>query len=88
MTAPSRVVLVDPSVLITLAQIDRFGLLRQLDGAVRVPESVPEEVARDPARSTVEMAAGTWLTVASQPPGGSSTDEYRAALAHLGTDED
>lgn len=61
----SRKVLVDASVLITLAEIDATHLLEKLDGDVVVPEQVADEIEDEPARSQLEDAEGNWITVES-----------------------
>ncbi|WP_302082315.1 hypothetical protein [Salinibaculum rarum] len=60
-----RLLLVDASVAITLARVDSFGLLAELDGQVTVPEIVLDEVDSEPAKSTLEAALDDWLTCAS-----------------------
>lgn len=56
-----RVLLVDASVIITLARIDAFGLLDSLEGGVVVPQTVVEEVDSEPAQSTLAGALGSWI---------------------------
>lgn len=59
-----RTLLVDASVFITLAAIDRHDLLAELDGRVVVPEAVAGEIADDPAASHLEDGVESgWLTV-------------------------
>lgn len=48
-----RTLLVDASVIITLAEIDIFSLLYGLEGSVVVPETVVGEVTDEPARSAL-----------------------------------
>lgn len=58
-----RLLLVDASVAITLARIDSFGLLAALDGQVAVPQTVLDEVDSEPAKSTLDGALDSWLTL-------------------------
>lgn len=61
MSGEDRTLLVDASVLITLARIDSFELLRKMSGQVVVPAVVVGEVDRDPGRSHLREAAGEWV---------------------------
>ena len=56
MNGAERTLLVDASVLITLAEIDQFALLATLGGNVAVPATVDAEVVAEPAASRLDWA--------------------------------
>ena len=63
--ADPRMVLVDASVFITLAEINLIDALLSLDGRIVVPSAVEHEITSDPARQALESAeeAGTLHTM-------------------------
>jgi predicted nucleic acid-binding protein len=80
-----RVLLVDASVVITLARVDCLPLPRRLDGRVAVPEAVVAEVASEPAESALDDALEEWASERAV------LDELEAvgkARAYLGAGED
>lgn len=82
-----RVLLVDASVVITLAEIGTLGLLRDLDGRVEVPRRVVEEVTSRPAASDLDRALGDWIE--RRDTGSGSWEELlESAATHLGRSED
>jgi predicted nucleic acid-binding protein len=54
----------DSSALITLARIRRLDLLRQVAGAIRIPDAVYEEVvqAGQARHGSVEVAHAQWIS--------------------------
>lgn len=82
-----RTLLVDASVIITLARIDSFGLLDTLGGTVVVPETVVGEVDSEPAQSTLDGTLDTWTQTVTALETATS-DEETTARAQLGVDDD
>lgn len=74
-----RTLLVDVSVFITLSEISKIRLLDALDGEIRVPKAVAEEIDNDPGASRLSNAADDWLEIAYEPP-----DRFDEAAIHLG----
>lgn len=81
MSGTDRTVVVDASVVITLAEVDRLDLLDCVPGAIVVPSAVDDEVRDDPGASLLGAAeqAG-WLEVTEEPP----DEALGRAAAHLG----
>lgn len=76
----TRTVLVDASVLITLADVGRFDLLQTLRGQVTVPETVADEVMTNPAASRLSTARDAgWVHVCGAP-----SDTVERATTQLG----
>lgn len=75
-----REVLVDASVLITLAEIEGFSLLYGLDGPLVVPEAVETEVTSDPAATALSNARADGAIRVVEADHG-----LEDAAAHLGT---
>lgn len=78
-----RIVLVDASVLITLAEIDRIPALVGVRGTLVVPESVENEITREPAACTLSQRVRSGDINVREVPGGPLS---RAAI-HLGKDD-
>ncbi|MCX2819388.1 hypothetical protein EGH25_08500 [Haladaptatus sp. F3-133] len=74
-------ILVDASVLITLAEIDALYLLKELDGDVVMPELVADEIQDEPARSELERARDGWIRVES-----ADEEQVKEAMKRLGRD--
>lgn len=55
--------LVDASVFITLAEIEALDLLDELEGDVVLPKLVADEIQDEPARTALEEARGSWISV-------------------------
>jgi predicted nucleic acid-binding protein len=87
-----RLLLVDASVVITLARIDAFELLYTLDSRIIVPKSVEEEVNSEPANSTLQKAHRSRIETLSVFDDASFVDvddgTRQTARAHLNADED
>lgn len=80
-----RRLLVDASVLITLAEIDSLRLLRRTAGEVVVPRAVEAEVSADPAQSALEDAVDDgWIH--TEHADEVDDDSLADAAAHLGAD--
>jgi predicted nucleic acid-binding protein len=89
-----RRLLVDASVFITLAEIDRIDLLASLEGTPTVPSRVADEIREEPAASALEDAVSEgWLrrspveTDTALERDGEWTESTRKAAAHLGMDD-
>ncbi|RLM97132.1 DUF3368 domain-containing protein [Haloarcula sp. Atlit-7R] len=81
MTGGERTVLVDASVLITLADTGSAALLAGIDGSVVVPDPVRREVTSDPAAKALSDAIDDgWVTC----PQSVSTAAVEEAASHLG----
>lgn len=87
-----RTLLVDASVFITLADIGSLDLLRGTSGAVRMPESVVEEVSSEPAERELERALDVWIASSSLGRNRTSSEEWtdrlETAATHLGRSTD
>jgi predicted nucleic acid-binding protein len=87
-----RQVLVDASVFITLAEIDRERLLEGIRGEVRMPEAVSEEIIDDPASSKKMSAVyeEEWIRIVPRDYQlKSHVPAFKSAAEHLGeTDAD
>jgi predicted nucleic acid-binding protein len=87
-----RTVLVDASVFITLAEIDRLELLRSARGPLVMPATVVDELTDEPAATAVDAAAKTWLDVVRPLDHSDVPDEWDARLqkaaTHLGRSDD
>lgn len=87
-----RTVLVDASVFITLAGIDRLELLRRTQGTLVMPASVVDELTDDPAADAVESATESWLDVVRPVDHAAILDGWddrlQKAATHLGRSDD
>lgn len=91
MSGDDRIVLVDASVVITLAGIDAVSLLRGLRGELRVPVEVAREVLDPPATDILRDAdwigtSNVGLSSSVQTPEMASAQ--KRAEAHLGREAD
>lgn len=86
--------LVDASVFITLAEIDRVDLLATLEGSPMVPSEVADEIREEPASSAlVEAFNSGWLRSGSVKVGmgmdrtGEWAKPVKKAATHLGIED-
>lgn len=83
-----RRILVDASVLITLSEIGKLGLLDRPNTEVTLLQTIGGEVVEDPASSRLEEAIDAgWIRRRTVTPGGSTPPELYQAAEHLGRDE-
>ena len=87
-----RTLLVDASVFITLAEIDRLELLRRTRGQISMPATVADELTDEPAATAADAATGTWIDVVRPLDNGAFPDEWddrlQKAATHLGRSDD
>lgn len=86
--------LIDASVFITLAEIDRVDLLASLEGSPTVPSAVVDEIREEPASSALREAfVDGWLRSGSVGAGtkidrtGEWTKPAKKAAIHLGIED-
>lgn len=89
-----RQLLVDASVFITLAEIDRVDLLASLEGTPTVPSTVADEIQKEPAATALAEAFNDgWLRSGSFKSGmkidrtGEWTEPAKKAAVHLGMED-
>lgn len=92
MSGQDRTLLVDASVWITLSAVNSCGLLRNLDGRVKIPVAVANEIETDPGVSELTTARGDWVKTAEPIVETRNLLHERAeyvekAASHLGVDE-
>jgi predicted nucleic acid-binding protein len=85
MTASDRTVLVDASVLITLADTGSVDLLAVLDGSIVVPDLVRQEITSDPAAKTLSDAIADGCVTCPQSVPDTAVEE---AASHLGRSDE
>lgn len=85
MTASDRTVLVDASVLITLADTGSVDLLAGLDGSIVVPDLVRQEITSDPAAKTLSDAIADGCVTCPQSVPDTAVEE---AASHLGRSDE
>jgi predicted nucleic acid-binding protein len=85
MTASDRTVLVDASVLITLADTGSVDLLAGLDGSIVVPDLVRQEITSDPAAKTLSDAIADGCVTCPQSIPDTAVEE---AASHLGRSDE
>lgn len=86
MSGEERMLLVDASAFIILAEVGACDLLYSLDRAVLVPGPVSDEIVDDPAASELERASdeGDLLVPYSRPIRDPHVESYQRAAEHLG----